>query len=76
MSIVIRKILEKPRVWEFLTASLEEKSSFQNREFENFASLESRICEDLMYMHKYHVVLIWLTCINLVPALMDNWWSL
>ena len=27
------------QVWEFITASLEEKSSFQNRELENFASL-------------------------------------
>ena len=42
--------LEKLRVWEILTASLEEKGSYQNREFKNFASLESRICEDLVYL--------------------------
>ena len=41
--------IEKPRILEFLTASLEEKSSFQNREFENFANFGSRICEDLVY---------------------------
>ena len=45
--------LQNSRIWEFLTASLEEKSSFQNREFENFASLESRICEDLVYLAIY-----------------------
>ena len=43
-------MLQNLRIWEFLTASLEERSSFQNREFENFASLESRICEDLVYL--------------------------
>ena len=37
-----------PRVWEFLTASLEEKNSKRNRELENFANLEPRVCEDLV----------------------------
>ena len=38
-----------PRVWEFLTSSSEENSSFPDRELENSASLESRVCEDLVY---------------------------
>ena len=42
---------QNSRIWEFLTASLEEKSSFQNRKFENFASLESGIYEDLVYAY-------------------------
>ena len=40
---------QNPRVWEFLTASLEEMNSKRNREFENFANFGSRICEDLVY---------------------------
>ena len=31
------------------TASLEVKNSERNRELENFASLESRVCEVLLY---------------------------
>ena len=43
---------EKPRIWEFLTASLEEKSSFQNSEVKNFASLESRFFDNLVYLQQ------------------------
>ena len=34
------------------TASLEEMSSKRNRELENFASLEPRVCEVLLYIGK------------------------
>ena len=61
--------LEKPRIWEFLTASLEGKSSFQNRDFENFASLESRICEDLVYIVKFFGT----KSFKLAVAVMWNW---
>ena len=40
-----------PRVWR----SLEVKSSDRNRELENFASLEPRICEVLLYGEKHRV---------------------
>ena len=42
---------QNPRVWEFLTASLEEKNSKRNRELENFANFGSRVCEDLVYFY-------------------------
>ena len=41
---------QNSRVWEFLTASLEERNSKRNRELENFANFGSRVCEDLVYV--------------------------
>ena len=40
------------RIWMLVkgTASLEVKSSERNRELENFASLEPRVCEVLLYL--------------------------
>ena len=52
---------QNPRVWEFLTASLEEMNSKRNREFENFANFGLRVCEDLVYstVHNYvHITLL------------------
>ena len=43
---------QNSRVWEFLTASLEERNSKRNRELENFANFGSRVCEDLVYFEK------------------------
>ena len=52
---------QNSRVWEFLTASLEEMNSKRNREFENFANFGLRVCEDLVYstVHNYvHITLL------------------
>ena len=44
------------RIWMLVkgTASLEVKSSERNRELENFASLEPRVCEVLLYIVSTH----------------------
>ena len=46
---------QNPRVWEFLTASLEEKNSKRNRELENFANFGLRVCEDLVYVYEKYL---------------------
>ena len=45
---------QESRIWVLIkgTASLEVKSSEQNRELENFTSLEQRVCEVLLYFQK------------------------
>ena len=48
-----------PRLRESRTASLKENKSKQNRELENFASLELRVCEVLCITIKHSLISVW-----------------